>query len=116
MIKSERKIRAIIHNAKLFKELRTEFGSFDSYLWNYSDNKTLLYRGHNNGRIPAKNHLSDEISKDLRKRGFKYLGSITVYSHLQACGIVNDHHKDCFMYPFITGNYPTVVKVSKDEE
>lgn len=115
MIKSVRKIRAIIHNARLFLELRDEFGSFDAYLWRYADYKTILYRGHNNGRIPAKNHLSDTISKDLRKRGFKYLGSITVYSHLQACGIINDHHKDCFLYSLIVANYPTVNKISRDE-
>lgn len=115
MIKSPRKISAIIHNARLFMTLREEYGSFDEYLWRYAGHKTILYRRHERGRIPAKNHLSDTISKDLKKRGFKYLGSVTVYSHLQACGIINDHHKDCFMYPLILQNYPTVRKISQDE-
>ncbi len=92
MIRSVRKIAAVIHNAKLFMKLREEFGSFDHYLWSYSEHKTILYRGHNHGKLPAKNRLSDIVSRDLKKRGFKYLGSITVYSHLQACGIINDHH------------------------
>lgn len=115
MIKSPRKVNAIIHNARLFMDIRREFGSFDEYIWGWSGHKTILYRGHGSGRIPAKNRLSDTISADLKKRGFKYLGSITVYSHLQACGIINDHHKDCFMYPIILANFPTVNKLSRDE-
>ena len=110
MIKSEKKIRAIINNAKCFLEVRKEFGSFCDYLWKYSENKTILYDKHNDGYIPVSNGLSDKISKDLKKRGFKFLGTITVYSHLQACGIINDHDKNCPRYQYINSNYPTVNK------
>ena len=95
MIRSQRKIEAIIGNARCFQKIREEFDSFSDYLWGWTDGKILLYKGHELGNIPAKNDLSDKISKDLKKRGMKYLGSITVYSHLQASGIINDHIKEC---------------------
>lgn len=98
MIKSRRKIDAIINNAKCFLAVIEEFGSFDTYIWSFSDNQTLVYRKHHEGENETRNELSDLLSKDLKKRGFKYLGSITVYSHLQACGIINDHEPECWMY------------------
>ena len=110
MIRSRRKIEAVINNARCFQKIRAEFGSFSEYLWAYSDGKTILYNQHDLGWIPVSNGLSDKISKDLRQRGFKYLGTITVYSHLQACGIINDHDKNCPRYHEITSNYPTVRK------
>ncbi len=116
MIKSERKIRAIINNAKCFQKIREEFGSFCNYLWAYSDNKTILYDKHELGYIPSSNGLSDRIAKDIKKRGFKYLGTVTIYSHLQACGIINDHGKDCPRYSYINSNYPTVKKPQDNEK
>lgn len=110
MIKSKRKIEAVINNAKCFQKIREEFGTFCNYLWKYSDNKTILYDKHNEGFIPTSNGLSDEISKDLKKRGFKFLGTITIYSHLQAAGIINDHDKNCPRYEFINYNFPTIKK------
>ncbi|MEA4895930.1 MAG: DNA-3-methyladenine glycosylase I [Oscillospiraceae bacterium] len=110
MIRSRRKIEAIIQNARCFQKIREEFGSFDQYLWRYSDGKTILYHGHEKGAIPASNGLSDEISRDLKKRGFMYLGSITVYSHLQACGIINDHGEDCPCFARLNSACPTVRK------
>lgn len=110
MIKSPRKIEAIIHNAQCFQKIRKEFGSFSAYLWAYSDNKTILYEKHGDGYIPVSNGLSDKISKDLKKRGFKFLGTITVYSHLQAAGLINDHGSDCPRYAYIVNNFPTVKK------
>ncbi len=110
MIKSRRKIEAIINNAKCFQKIRQEFGSFDAYLWAYSDGKTILYNKHEDGYIPVSNGLSDEISKDLKKRGFRYLGTVTVYSHLQACGMINDHGSDCPFYKRINSSHPTVKK------
>ncbi len=98
MIRSRRKIEAIIHNARCFQKLRMEFGSFSHYIWGFTKGKTYIFEGHDEGVIVAKNSLSDEISKDLKKRGLKYMGSVTVYSHLQACGIINDHLKTCFRY------------------
>lgn len=105
MIKSIRKIKAIINNAKAFIKIRDEYGSFDSFLWGYSNNKTLIYKSHQK-QWAASNELSDKIAKELKKRGFKFLGTVTVYSHLQACGIINDHEESCFMYREIAEKYP----------
>lgn len=110
MILSERKIRAVINNAKCFQNVRKEYGTFSDYLWAYSDGKAIIYKGHNDGWIPVSNGLSEKISKDLKKRGFKYLGAITLYSHLQACGIINDHDLECPCYEKIIKNYPVVMK------
>ncbi|WP_251423551.1 DNA-3-methyladenine glycosylase I [Veillonella agrestimuris] len=95
VIRAERKIRAIINNAQRFLEIREEFGSFNAYIWAFTDHKTIVYEGHPEGNIPAKNELSECIAKDLKKRGFKFLGPVTVYSHLQASGLINDHGRDC---------------------
>lgn len=111
MIKSSRKIAAIINNAKCFMQIINEFGSFCNYLWHYSDGKTIIYEHNNGDSIPSCNALSEEISRDLRKRGFKYLGPVTVYSHMQACGMINDHDKDCPRYTYINSHYPTVSKI-----
>lgn len=105
MIRSRRKIQAVISNARVFLSIMEEFGSFDRYLWNYTDGKTLVYKSHQTQWV-ASNELSDRISKDLRRRGFKYLGSITVYSHLQACGMINDHEERCFRYREICDSCP----------
>ncbi len=110
MIRSERKIRAIINNANMFLKIRQEFGSFDKYLWGFSDNKTIVYKAHADEGVPASNELSDRISVDLKKRCFKYLGSITVYSHLQACGIINDHCTECFRYGQLIGKDNVIIK------
>ncbi|MGH0052682.1 MAG: DNA-3-methyladenine glycosylase I [Sphaerochaetaceae bacterium] len=105
MIRSSRKIRAIITNAKAFLRIQEEFGSFSSFLWQFTDNKPLEYPGHGDGSVViAKNDLSEVISKDLKKRGFSFLGPITVYSHLQAAGLINDHHDYCFRYHQLTQN------------
>lgn len=106
MIHSPRKIQAVIHNARKYIEIIGEYGSFDTYLWGFADNHSLVYQSHQEQGV-AKNELSDAISGDLKKRGFKYLGSITVYSHLQACGIINDHEKSCWMYEKLIQNNPT---------
>lgn len=115
MIRSWRKIEAVIHNARRFLEVREEFGTFSQYLWAFSRGKMILYMGHQKGRIPARNGLSDAVSKDLRKRGFKYLGSVTVYAHLQACGMVNDHVEGCFRYREVMEGAEAVRK-RKDNE
>lgn len=109
MIKSERKIRAIINNAIQYRKIIDEFGTFDEFLWAYSNHKTIVYQSHQKQHA-ASNELSDQVSKELKSRGFKYLGSITVYSHLQACGIINDHEKKCFRYQFIMENYPVEIQ------
>lgn len=98
MIRSRRKICAVIHNARCFLQIIAEQGSFDTYIWSFTGGKTHVYPKHHQGCWESKNELSDRVSADLKKRGFRYLGSITVYSHLQACGIINDHAPDCWMY------------------
>ena len=95
VIRSDRKIRAIIHNAQRFIEVQRDFGSFCNYIWAFTGGKTLVYEGHPEGNIPAKNELSERISNDLKQRGFKFLGPVTIYSHLQASGLINDHGRDC---------------------
>ena len=108
MIRSERKIRAVINNARCFQNIRKKYGSFSEYQWAYSGGKTIIYPSHGSGEVPASNDLSEKISKDLKNEGFKYLGAITVYSHLQACGIINDHDIGCPCYKKIVDNFPTV--------
>lgn len=115
MIRSRRKVEAVIGNAKSFLRIREEFGSFSAYLWSFSEGKTILYAGHQKGELPAKNELSERISGELKRRGFRYLGPVTVYSHLQACGIINDHREDCFRYSELIGGYPAVRKHRRGE-
>ena len=115
MIRSQRKIEAVIHNARCFLKVREEFGTFSSYLWHFSQGKMIQYMGHQKGSIPARNRLSDRISMDLKKRGFKYLGSVTVYSHLQACGMINDHWEGCFRYHEVMEGQRTVRKRREGE-
>ncbi|MCF7793827.1 MAG: DNA-3-methyladenine glycosylase I [Candidatus Cloacimonetes bacterium] len=98
IIRNRRKIEASINNAKCFLEIQTEFGSFCNYLWRFVNGKPLVNKWTETAEIPAKTELSDLISKDLKKRGFKFLGSIIIYSHLQATGLVNDHIKSCFRW------------------
>ena len=115
MIRSTGKIRAMINNAGCFVRIRERFGSFDEYIWSFTDKKTVLYPGHEKGIIPAKNGLSERISRDLKKRGFKYVGPVIVYSFLQALGIINDHVSSCPCYERINRNYPTVVLDNEEE-
>ena len=115
VIRSEPKIRAVINNARLFLDVRREFGSFSEYIWSYTHGKTVLYDRHADGYIPNSNGLSDRIAKDLKKRGFKYIGSVTVYSHLQACGIINDHSKHCPRYAYINEHFETITAPPDNE-
>ena len=116
MIKSRRKIEAVINNAKCFQKIQEEFGSFCEFLWSYSDGKTILYEDHEKGWLPASNGLSERISKDLKQCGFKFLGPTTVYSHLQACGVINDHGSDCECYKKIIATYPTIKKLKDNQK
>ena len=115
MIRSPAKINAVIRNAGSFLAVRSEFGSFSAYIWSFSNGKPIVYEGHGDGAIPAANGLSAEIAKDLKKRGFQYLGSVTVYSHLQACGIINDHGKACPCLQKISDRYPPVMRKCDQE-
>lgn len=95
IIRSKNKIAASINNAKIFIRIQKEFGSFSKYIWAFSDNKIVKNITDN---IPVSTPLSDAVSKDLKKRGMKYVGTVIIYSYLQAIGIVDDHEKDCFRY------------------
>ena len=98
MIRSERKIKAVINNAIKYKELINEYGSFDTYIWSFTGGKTYIYKKHLEGQPDARNDLSDAVSKDLKSRGFKFLGSVTVFAYLQSVGIINDHSANCWRF------------------
>lgn len=98
IIKNRNKINASINNAQKFLEIQDKFGSFDKYIWNFVDGKPIINSWIKISDLPAKTKLSEDISKDLKKRGFKYVGATIVYAHMQAIGIVNDHITSCFRY------------------
>jgi DNA-3-methyladenine glycosylase I len=97
IIRNRRKIEAAIHNAHIFSEVQNEYGSFDAFLWAYVD-KSIQNAWRTVSDVPATTELSDKISKDLKKRGFKFVGSTIVYALMQSIGMVNDHTTDCFCY------------------
>ena len=99
IIRNKLKIRSAINNAQKFIEIQKEFGSFSKFIWNYVDDKPIVNHFHKREDVPATTKLSDKISKDLKKLGFKFVGSTVVYAYLQAVGIVNDHTTNCFKYP-----------------
>ncbi|MCC5911282.1 MAG: DNA-3-methyladenine glycosylase I [Clostridiaceae bacterium] len=98
IIRNRKKIEASINNAKRFIEIQREFGSFDTYLWNFVDNKVIKNQWEDISQVPANTEISDKLSKDLKKRGFKFIGTTIIYSYMQATGLVNDHVKNCFRY------------------
>lgn len=110
MIRSRQKVQAMIHNARCFRKIREQYGSFDAWLWSHSGGRTILYNKHDEGEIPVSNGLSYRVSRELKQYGFKYLGPVVVYSFLQACGMINDHGKDCPCYQRINDQYPTIRK------
>jgi DNA-3-methyladenine glycosylase I len=93
IVRNRLKIESAVTNAKAFLAVQKEFGSFDRYLWRFVDGKPVVNRS---GKVPAKTPLSDALSKDLLKRGFKFVGSTICYAYLQAVGLVDDHHPRCF--------------------
>ncbi|MCT4796813.1 MULTISPECIES: DNA-3-methyladenine glycosylase I [Exiguobacterium] len=95
IVKNRRKIEASINNAKRFLEVQSEFGSFDAYIWSFVDHQVVRNEWRSVEEIPAVTELSERLSKDLKRRGFKFLGPTTVYAHLQATGLVNDHLSTC---------------------
>lgn len=95
IIRSRRKIESTILNAKIFIEIQKEFGSFSNYIWSFTDGNIIK---NTSKEIPVSTPLSDKISKDLKKRGMKYVGTVIIYSYLQAIGVVNDHEIECFKY------------------
>jgi len=98
IIRNKLKIKATITNAQLFIKVQEEFGSFSKYIWDFTNGKPIINKFKKREEVPATTELSDAISKDLKKRGFKFVGSTVIYAHMQATGMVNDHTTDCFRY------------------
>lgn len=98
IIRNKLKIKATISNAQAYLKVQDEFGTFCDYIWGFTDGKVIQNQRKSIGELPATSALSDQISKDLKKRGFKFVGSTVIYAHMQATGMVNDHTADCFRY------------------
>ncbi|MEJ2505558.1 MAG: DNA-3-methyladenine glycosylase I, partial [Ignavibacteriaceae bacterium] len=98
IIRNKLKIEGAVTNAKAFLQVRNEFGTFDKYIWSFVNEKPLQNKFKSLKDIPARAKLSDKISDELKKRGFKFVGSTIIYAHMQATGMVNDHLISCFRY------------------
>ncbi len=98
IIRNKAKINATISNAKIFLDIQKEFGSFDKYIWQFTSNKSIINKWTQISQIPASSIESDAMSNDMKKRGFKFVGSTICYAYMQAAGMVNDHLIDCFRY------------------
>ncbi|HCC28635.1 MAG TPA: DNA-3-methyladenine glycosylase I [Marinilabiliales bacterium] len=99
IIRNRLKITGTIQNAKVFIAIQREFGSFSNYMWQFTGGKPIQNQFKTMKEVPATSSISDLISKDLKKRGMKFVGSTIIYAHMQATGMVNDHQPDCFRYP-----------------
>ena len=98
IIRNRAKVSAAVNNAQRFIEIQKEFGSFDSYIWQFVGGRPIINKWSTMEEVPVTTKESDRLSKDLKKRGFKFVGSTTIYAHMQAIGLVNDHTIDCFRY------------------
>lgn len=98
IIRNRLKIAAAINNARLFLTVQQQFGSFDQFLWRFVDGRPIINHWHTRSEIPTRTAISDALSKDLAKRGFKFVGSTICYAMMQAVGMVNDHTVDCFRH------------------
>ena len=98
IIRNRLKVNATVSNARAFMKVQEEFGSFSDYIWGFVEGKPIVNSLEDYRKGPANTPLSDKISKDLKKRGFKFVGSTVVYAHMQATGMVNDHETSCFRY------------------
>ena len=98
IVRNKLKIKATISNAQSFMDVQKEFGSFSDYIWAFTNGKPILNKHKIKDDVPATTDLSDLISKDLKKRGFKFVGSTVIYANMQATGMVNDHLVDCFRH------------------
>ena len=104
IVRHKQKIRAAISNAQAFIKIQEEFGSFNSFIWAFVERKPIQNKRTQMSEITATSDLSDKLSKELKKRGFKFVGSKVIYAFMQACGMVNDHTIDCFRYAKLKNN------------
>lgn len=100
IIRNKLKINSVITNAKAFLEIQKEWGSFSKYIWHFVDGHPVQNHWKKLSEVPTKTTISDNMSNDLKKRGFKFVGSTICYAFMQAVGMVNDHVKDCFRHPY----------------
>jgi len=98
IIRNRLKVQAAVNNAKRFLEVQKEFGTFNDYIWSFVNGKPIINKRRTLKEVPATSQESDALSKDLIKRGFKFVGSTVMYAHMQACGLINDHLVDCWRY------------------
>ena len=98
IIRNKLKVKATVTNAQNFLKIQEEFGSFSKYIWGFVDGKPIKNNLNNYKNAPATTSISDALSKDLKKRGFKFVGPTVVYAHMQATGMINDHEVECFRY------------------
>ena len=105
IIRNRKKIESSINNAQRFLEIREQYGTFCNYLWGFVNGKQVVNHWTTLSQLPATTPLSDSISKDMKQKGFRFLGSTTLYAHLQATGLVNDHLVDCFRHPECTEHH-----------
>ncbi|MBC9797558.1 DNA-3-methyladenine glycosylase I [Sinomicrobium weinanense] len=103
IIRNKLKVRATVGNAQAFLKVQEEFGSFSQYIWGFVDGKPVQNHLSDYRKTPANTPLSDKISKDMKKRGFKFVGTTVIYAHMQATGMVNDHEVNCFRYAEVRG-------------
>lgn len=103
IIRNKLKVRSAVTNAQKFLKIQEEFGSFDNYVWEFVGGKPVVNHWKSMKEVPATTKESDVLSKDLKKRGFKFVGSTIMYAYMQACGLVNDHTVDCFRYKELVG-------------
>ena len=98
IIRNRLKIEAAVTNARAFLEVQAEFGTFSDYIWGFVDGTPVQNKWRTQKQVPATSKISDALSKDLKKRGFKFVGSTIIYAHMQATGLVNDHIVSCYRY------------------
>lgn len=98
IVRNRLKVESTVSNARAFIAVQEEFGSFSDYIWGFVDGRPIQHRFKKDGEIPATTPESDALSKDLKKRGFKFVGSTIIYAHMQATGLVNDHVTSCFRH------------------
>jgi DNA-3-methyladenine glycosylase I len=104
IIRNRKKIESAINNARRFLAIQQEFGSFDRYIWSFVGHRPVVNSWRTLAELPARTELSDQISKDLKQRGFSFVGSTIIYAHIQAIGLVNDHLVSCFRYRELIAN------------
>ena len=102
IVRNRIKIKSAVQNAQVFLNIQKEFGSFDSYIWQFVNDKPIINAWKNMAEIPATSPESDALSKDLKKRGMNFVGSTIIYAHMQATGMIMDHTTDCFRYSELT--------------